>query len=178
MRRICFIINPLDDGKSVARKEGQLFKGWSFSCELFYSTIKSNDLVVMELIPLQFFPSPVKPKGHGPQLIISLFLKQVTLGQQESSVQFTILISQFEPVKPAKQLHVQLFTKSIQVPWKRQNNSLRQNIEINGDFYITGSKEVVSIEVNVRSLAQLQKSKHSQFFFIFAFVINQSIYQC
>ena len=58
------------------------------------------------LIPLQFFPSPVNPNGQGPQLIVWLFLKQVTLGKQESSVQFLMTTSQLAPVNPTSQLHV------------------------------------------------------------------------
>ena len=58
------------------------------------------------LIPLQFFPSPVNPNGQGPQLIVWLFLKQVTLGKQESSVQFLMTTSQLAPVNPTLQRHV------------------------------------------------------------------------
>ena len=58
------------------------------------------------VIPLQFFPSPVNPNGHGPQLIVSLFLKQFTLWKQESSVQSLMTNSQLAPVNPTLQLHV------------------------------------------------------------------------
>ena len=58
------------------------------------------------VVPMQFFPSPVNPNGHGPQLIVSLFLKQVTLWKQESSVQSLMTNSQLAPVNPTLQLHV------------------------------------------------------------------------
>ena len=59
-----------------------------------------------EILPLQIFPSPVKPKGHGPQAIVWPFLEQVTFGKQESSVHVVTTISQSRPVKPATQLQV------------------------------------------------------------------------
>ena len=55
---------------------------------------------------MQFFPSPVNPNGQGAQLIVSLFLKQVTLWKQESSVQSLMTNSQLAPVNPTLQLHV------------------------------------------------------------------------
>ena len=58
------------------------------------------------MLPLQIFPSPVKPKGQGPQAIVGPFFEQVTFGKQESAVHVVTTISQSRPVKPATQLQV------------------------------------------------------------------------
>lgn len=58
------------------------------------------------ILPLQIFPSPVNPKGHGPQAIVWPFFEQVTFGKQESAVHVVTTISQSRPVKPATQLQV------------------------------------------------------------------------
>ena len=58
------------------------------------------------MLPLQFFPSPVKPNGHGSQAIVWPFLEQVTFGKQESAVHVVTTISQSRPVKPTLQLQV------------------------------------------------------------------------
>ena len=58
------------------------------------------------MLPLQIFPSPVNPKGHGPQAIVWSFFEQVTFGKQESALHVVTTTSQSRPVKPATQLHV------------------------------------------------------------------------
>ena len=57
-------------------------------------------------LPLQFFPSPVKPDGQEPQEIELLFSVQGTPGKQVSLLQLVIRTSQCRPVKPALQMQL------------------------------------------------------------------------
>ena len=58
------------------------------------------------MLPLQIFPSPVNPKGHGAQAIVGPLFEQVTFGKQESALHVVTTISQSRPVKPTLQLQV------------------------------------------------------------------------
>ena len=69
--------------------------------------IKSESCTTLFFIlPLQFFPSPVKPDGQEPQEIELLFSVQGTPGKQVSLLQLVIRTSQCRPVKPALQMQL------------------------------------------------------------------------
>ena len=61
---------------------------------------------LFSILPLQFFPSPVKPDGQEPQEIELLFSVQGTPGKQVSLLQLVIRTSQCRPVKPALQMQL------------------------------------------------------------------------
>ena len=105
---ICQILCWKGESKKSLKYPTVTFKsGRGRSWEVDIGQIKSESCTTLfSILPLQFFPSPVKPDGHEPQETEMIFSVQGTPGKQVSLLQLVIRASQCRPVKPALQMQL------------------------------------------------------------------------